>query len=138
MKTWYMGENKRKHLEFIQLTITRMNVNSFMLKGWLVTIVAALFVLFNEGKNIEVLAYFCPLVSILFWILDAFFISTERGYRDLYDHVRLLKEGKIDFSMDYKSHSKKGSGFTTSLFSSTLLLFYPLLICVSIFIAKSI
>ncbi len=28
------NDNKIKHLEFIQLTITRMNVNSFLVKGW--------------------------------------------------------------------------------------------------------
>lgn len=39
------NENKIKHLEFIQLTIIRMNVNSFLVKGWLITLVAAVFVL---------------------------------------------------------------------------------------------
>lgn len=36
-------ENKLKHLDFLQLVITRMNVNSFSLKGWAVTLVSALF-----------------------------------------------------------------------------------------------
>ncbi len=38
-------ENKNKHLEFIQMAITRMAANSFLIKGWSVTLVAALFAL---------------------------------------------------------------------------------------------
>jgi hypothetical protein len=34
-----------KHLEFIQATIVRLASNSFLLKGWTVTLVAALFAL---------------------------------------------------------------------------------------------
>ena len=36
---------KLKHLEFIQGIITRMANNSFMLKGWAVTLVAGIFAL---------------------------------------------------------------------------------------------
>ena len=45
------NENKIKHLEFIQLTIIRMNVNSFLVKGWLITLVAAVFVLSQKDTN---------------------------------------------------------------------------------------
>ena len=31
-----MKDDKVKHLEFIQNSITRMNQNSFLLKGWMV------------------------------------------------------------------------------------------------------
>ena len=34
-----MNENKLKHLEFIQNIITRMNSNSFVIKGWSITLV---------------------------------------------------------------------------------------------------
>ena len=37
--------NKLKHLEFIQAAINRMAGNLFMLKGWSVTLIAALFAL---------------------------------------------------------------------------------------------
>ena len=36
-----MMENKIKHLEFIQSTITRMNQNSFQIKGWMITFVSS-------------------------------------------------------------------------------------------------
>lgn len=121
------NENKIKHLEFIQLTITRMNVNSFLVKGWLVTLVAAIFVLSQKESNLEFLWY-APIASTLFWILDGFFVSTERKYRSHYDHVRILDEPQIDFSMDTANYEGGRNSFFCSLLSLTLLLFYPLII----------
>lgn len=125
------NENKIKHLEFIQLTITRMNVNSFMVKGWLVTLVAAIFVLSEKDSNIKFL-WFAPFASILFWILDGFFVCTERKYRGLYDHVRNLNETQIDYSMNAEAYASGKNSFLPSLLSLTLLLFYPIIILASI------
>jgi len=64
-----MGENKRKHLEFIQNIITRMNANSFMIKGWTITLVSALFALAAKDANMNyvLISY---IVLPVFWILD--------------------------------------------------------------------
>lgn len=58
-------ENKQKHLEFIQTTISRMANNSFLLKGWAITLVAALFALSakDTDKSYIIVAYF-PLVLV--------------------------------------------------------------------------
>jgi hypothetical protein len=48
-----MNEKKIKHLEFLQNVITRMNSNSFLIKGWTVTIVSALFALASKDANIN-------------------------------------------------------------------------------------
>jgi hypothetical protein len=125
------NENKIKHLEFIQLTITRMNVNSFMVKGWLVTLVAAIFVLSNKDAN-PMFLWFTPFISILFWILDAFFVSTERKYRSLYDEVRIKQEVDIDYSMDVSKYESGRNSFFMSLLSITMMLFYPVVIAASI------
>ncbi|MEI9954796.1 MAG: hypothetical protein WDM90_00430 [Ferruginibacter sp.] len=124
-------ENKIKHLEFIQLTITRMNVNSFLVKGWLVTLVAAIFVLSEKDANTKFL-WFAPFVSVLFWILDAFFICTERKYRSLYDYVRLLNENQIDYSMNVKIYEGGENSYFRCLLSTTLLLFYPIIVVASL------
>lgn len=131
------NENKIKHLEFIQLTITRMNVNSFLVKGWLVTLVAAIFVLSQKDAN-TVYLWFAPFASIVFWVLDGFFISTERKYRSLYDYVRTLNENQIDYSMDVRNYEGGRNGFFCSLLSVTLLLFYSLIILASILAAAII
>jgi hypothetical protein len=44
-------EEKRQHLEFIQNIITRMNTNSFQIKGMTVTIVTALIAIYASTTN---------------------------------------------------------------------------------------
>lgn len=92
-------ENKRKHLEMMQAIIERMAGNLFFLKGWAITLIAALFALAAKDANPKyiVVAYF-PVIT--FWILDGYFLHQERLFRALYDHVRKLDESAIDFSMN--------------------------------------
>ncbi len=117
-------ENKRKHLEFIQGAINRMASNSFFLKGWAITLVAALFALSEKDTNHSyILVTFFP-VSI-FWILDGYFLSQEQLFRSLYNHVRKLDEKEINFSMNVNEPKKDGKNSLISLmFSPTLLFFY--------------
>lgn len=117
-------EKKMKHLDFIQLVITRMNANSFLLKGWAVTLVVALFALDISRTSISfVKISFLP--AILFWVLDGYFLYQERLFKELYDEVRLKNESHIDFSMKRASSIIK---FFDALFSKTLTLFYGALI----------
>lgn len=53
-------ENKTTHLQFIQEVIKRLASNSFLVKGWSVTLVSALFVLSSKDKLMffAALAYF--------------------------------------------------------------------------------
>ena len=44
-------EKKLKHLEMVQGVINRMANNSFMLKGWAVTLVAGIFALSGEATD---------------------------------------------------------------------------------------
>jgi len=126
-------ENKLKHLEFIQTVINRMAGNCFMLKGWAITLVAALFALSAKDANHSYIfiAYF-PVV--IFWILNGYFLSQERLFRDLYDHVRKLEESKIDFSMDTDPFKNIKNRWARSIFSKTLLIFYLSLVGVMLII----
>ena len=79
-----MKEKKLKHLEFIQNVINRHNSNSFMIKGWTITISAALFAL--AGTINEPIVVFIALVPIImFWGLDAYYLSNERCFVDLFN-----------------------------------------------------
>lgn len=116
--------NKHKHLEFIQASIGRMSGNLFLLKGWSITLIAALFALAAKDTNraFIVVAYF-PL--FIFWILDGYFLAMERRFRSLYEHVRQLKEEDIDFSMNtepYKNDPR--NQWISALFSRTLFPYY--------------
>ena len=73
-------DGKIKHLEFVQNVITRMNSNSFQLKGWMITIVSALLALYaSSNKLLYIFVAIVPV--IIFWCLDAFYLKQERLYR---------------------------------------------------------
>jgi len=92
-------ENKHKHLELIQGVINRLSTNSFLLKGWSVVLVSALFALSAPNSQVA-FVYLAYIPAIIFWGLDGFFLWQEKLFRKLYDQVRSLSEEDIDFSMD--------------------------------------
>ena len=63
-----MEEEKRQHLEFIQNVITRMNTNSFQIKGLAITIVTALMAIYASTKNVAFIFLGIP-PTFLFWFL---------------------------------------------------------------------
>ncbi len=118
------NSNKHKHLEFIQASISRMSGNLFLLKGWGITLIAGLFALSAKDANKAyiVVAYF-PL--FIFWFLDGYFLSMERRFRSLYEHVRTLKEEDIDFSMSIEAYkSDRRNTWFSAVISRTLLTYY--------------
>jgi hypothetical protein len=115
-------EKKIKHLEFIQATINRMAGNSFLLKGWAVTLVGALLALsFKETSFLYVIISVAVLYS--FWFLDGYYLSRERLFIRLYDHVRVQPDASIDFSMDTQLFSS-GISWIGCALSRTIVLFY--------------
>ena len=98
--------------------------NLFLLKGWSVTLIAALFALAAKDSNqaYVLIAYF-PL--FIFWALDGFFLSQERKFRALYDHVRSLDESNINFSMDTRPYSNDDKNtWLGGILSKTLVIYY--------------
>lgn len=79
-------ENKRKHLEFIQGVINRHNSNSFRIKGWAITITAAIFALTGTIK-VPYLCFIALGPTIMFWVLDSMFLANERCFVSLYNCV---------------------------------------------------
>jgi hypothetical protein len=120
-------EKKIKHLEMIQGVITRMSANLFLLKGWAITLIVALFTMVAKDFN-AVYVIYSLCVFLIFWMLDGYFLSTERCFRSLYDNVRKKNEDEIDFSMDYSEFKKGKNKWFNSMFSSTLLIFYGILL----------
>ena len=119
--------NKQKHLEMIQGVINRFSTNSFLLKGWNVTLFSALFALSTHNCN-DNLVYFAYIPTIILWGLDGFFLWQEQLFRKLYDLVRVLPEDKIDFSMDESQiTSKDRPKWLKATFSKTLIPFHGLL-----------
>lgn len=119
-----MSDKKIKHMEFVQAVITRMNTNSFLLKGWAITLVVALVALAVQDSNIVYPITACMVVAV-FWVLDGFFISQERRYSDLYNEVRRMDDDQIDFDMGAtRFFNNKGRSWMGGMFSKTLFPFY--------------
>ena len=134
-------ENKLKHLEMVQSVINRMANNSFMLKGWAVTLVAGIFVL--AGKDTDKLYFLVAYIPVIvFWGLDSYYLLQERLYRGLYEKVRLSEESEIDFFFFFtkEEFGNEKNKFIFCVVSITELWFYfPLaLVCTGIIIVTHI
>jgi hypothetical protein len=91
-------EAKLKHLEFIQAAISRMATNSFLFKGWAITLAAALAAFGAANTKVALLAI--ALVStLMFWALDGYYLWLERGFVDLHKEVAAKPATDTDFSM---------------------------------------
>src|SRR2546425_2297412 len=122
-----MNEDQRKHLELIQAVITRMAGNSFLIRGWSVTLVSALFALAakDADRAFVVVSYF---PCVMFWCLDAYYLSQERKFRSLYDSAR--KDSKVDFSMDTRASQQSQDCWGSAFFSLTMVLFHRAILAV--------
>lgn len=125
-------EAKLKHLEFIQATINRMANNSFLLKGWSITLVGGLLAFsFKEMNCFYIIISLA--VLFFFWLLDGYYLSQERLFIKLYNHVRKKEANEIDFSMKTE-HFQNRCAWSICAFSKTLLLFYGGLLAVHLLI----
>ncbi|MEK4627364.1 MAG: hypothetical protein ABS939_22425 [Psychrobacillus sp.] len=127
-----MEENKIQYLQLIQNVITRMASNSFMLKGWTVTLVVGLLAFANVSEMESKYIILALVPAIMFWVLDGFFIYQEKLYRDLYNNAIKLKNDEIDFSLNpipFKKLNKRS--WFKGIFSKTLWIFYlPIIVVI--------
>lgn len=92
-------DNKIEHLKLTQGIIDRMARNSFLLKGWTVTLIAGIFALSSKKSDaIYLMIVFIPV--FVFWALDAYYLQQERLYIALYKDISLKEESDVNFSMD--------------------------------------
>jgi len=121
-----------KEIDLIQGIINRMANNSFLLKGWLVSLIAIILALTKDSIITKELIYFGIILLslvIAFWYLDAFFLHKERCYRKLYDWVIENRKNTDDYlyNLNYKRFVKQVSCTWLIMFSKTLLVFYGLI-----------
>jgi len=117
-----LKEYMLKEIDIVQDIIKRMAFNSFMIKGWAITLVVVTLLL--KGTKLQVLIAFIPL--LVFWFLDAYFLWQERMYRKLYDWIisNRLKTEEHLFDMNaYRFKDEVQSKFRI-MFSITLGWFY--------------
>jgi len=80
-----------ERLKLIQSLIERMARNSFALKGWTVTVVAALLGLATHQSDRR-FALIAMYVLVALASLDAYYLALERSYRRLYDSAVAASE----------------------------------------------
>lgn len=118
-----LKEYMLKEIDIIQDIIKRMAFNSFMIKGWAITLVVVTLLLKGTEKH-QVWIAFIPL--LVFWFLDAYFLRQERMYRILYDWVinNRLKTEEYLFDMKTRRFENEVQSIPRIMFSITLGWFY--------------
>jgi hypothetical protein len=91
-------EEKLKHLEFVQAVISRLATNSFLFKGWAITLAAGLSA-FGAANAKHALFAIALISTVMFWALDGYYLWLERK---LHRSVRLCRsqEGRSDRLLD--------------------------------------
>ncbi len=116
----YDNDDKRLHLELIQNVISRMATNSFSIKGWTVTLVAALMALSAATASDKLFFFIAYVPTFAFWILDSYFLSLEKIYRSIYNYASKEEfNSEEHYSLDiniyksryYNENNKDYSGF---------------------------
>ncbi|MEO2616350.1 hypothetical protein, partial [Blautia wexlerae] len=125
-------DNKIKHLEFIQSTITRMNQNSFQIKGWMITIVSALLALYARSEK-KLYIFIAIVPAIVFWFLDAYYLQQERRFRGVYNDVADLstENSRVnvrEFEMPIQKYKGGKYCYFRILFSKTIFPLYGIVI----------
>lgn len=103
--------------------------NSFMLKGWAITVFAGVLALADTDH------IFVPLIAtivttVMFWYLDSFYLQQERLYLSLYDKARATSNNDIDFSLKATQDEfpSRRNTICSCLFSKTEKRFYGILL----------
>ena len=121
--------DKIEHLKMIQGIITRMNTNSFQIKGWTITLVSALLALYaNSGKVTYIFIALIPV--LIFWFLDSYYLQQERKFRTLYnDIVNVVNYGTDikEFEMTIDKYKTCKYYIFNGIFSATIFPLYLLL-----------
>jgi hypothetical protein len=133
MSVVYMDKELREkvlieEIKMVQDIIKRMAGNSFLLKGWALTLVVAPFLLNNNKTqgNQLLLAYF-PL--FIFWGLDAYFLHQEKLYRALHKWVANNRLNTDEYLFDFVTNRfrKDCEPLYKTFCSTTLVVFYGLI-----------
>jgi len=137
-------EEFHKEIDLIQVCISRMAQNSFMIKGWAYTLVAAFIALTLERQNLYFICAVGIFILLVFWCLDALFLKIEKLYRFKYEWViEERPKGNREYLYDLDPYQKNEKALTviSVMFSKphTLLMFYgsPILIGVAAIILRA-
>ncbi|MBL0718094.1 MAG: hypothetical protein JJV93_02460 [Alphaproteobacteria bacterium] len=118
-----------KEIDLIQNCITRLNHNSFIIKGWAIAVLVTCIYL-SRIISLELSLFILSVILIMFWCLDGFFLQTETKYRKMYNDII---DNKSDENLyDLNPNRYKVKCIISFIFSKTLVPLYLTLIILSI------
>ncbi len=124
-------EKKMQHREFVQNAITRMNSNSFQIKGLAITIVSAFLAIYAAENKVLFIIIPVPFI-IVFWFLDSYYLQQERKFRGIYNDICGLNQDPITtkiYQINPNLYCGGKYSFWNVLFSVTI---YPVYLLTSI------
>ncbi len=103
----------QSYLTILQSVIARMATSSGSCKTWCITLVSAVIVIIaDKGKPTYVWISVMPIV--LFALLDAYYLSLERDFRDIYNRfIRRMHTGDAKVDDIFFVAPKKGVAITS-------------------------
>jgi len=116
-----------KYLEMVQAIIGRMASNSFVVKGWSLTITGAILAFATSSEN-GWSGAIALIPCLAFWRLDAHYLRQERLYRCLFDRIRKTwgdtECSPSDFDLSTESVVRAGPSVWNVMRSPTLVWFH--------------
>jgi hypothetical protein len=135
-----MENNKQtilhKEIDLIQDCIKRMANNSFLIKGWTVSLIAVVLALAKDKIDFFYICLILLVPVLCFWYLDTFFLRTEKMYRKMYEWVinnRMTSDERM-YDLNPKNYESEVDSTFKVMFSKTLKVFFgiPTLILIVI------
>lgn len=131
-----------KEIDLIQGCISRMANNSFLLKGWTISLIAIVLALADKALGPVLLSAVVLIPLIGFWYLDAFFLRIERMYRKMYAWVikqRCAGDSSHLYDLNPHRFESEVDSIPRIMCSITLRCFYglPTLLAVAVIIART-
>lgn len=124
-----INENLNKEIDLIQAIIKRMAENSFRVKAWMMSIIGGILafgkdVIFTSNDilyhpySAVIISFFLLIIVLSFWYLDAFFLYTERLYRELYKWIIRNRPNTNEYLFDLNSFTRTINGKTENILSN--------------------
>lgn len=82
-----MNESFLKTIDLLESCISRMAQNSFIVKGWTITLTGVILALVPETLDVRLICIICLMLIISFWIVDALYLKNERKFRNKYEKL---------------------------------------------------
>lgn len=120
------------YLVMLQTQISRFAQNSFQMKSWAITVIAALVALLDKSSHPNYRAEILFPIAI-FYLLDVYYLSLEQATIDLYeDMLTKIEHGTVKVSDLFKMRPKGKELSKEALRSASTWPFYSVLLILGI------